>query len=188
MDPSELASTLANEGGFSISAAGRSAHSGTMVSRAGTEEARAGIANPTQIADYQSRHAQEFQRRGRYFGAWVENKPGNPNLRPGSPVARRETVFDVSQRIPSGHADAANLQAHIHGQRAVFDVDRGDVKETTPVLPMDYSHMDLETIHSPQIRNASQIFGESSRRGNAQQMMQPELPFSAGARRRLGMF
>ena len=157
--PDDLAEALANEGGFSLSPAGRWAHSGTMVSRAGTEQVHAGIATPSQIADYQTKHAAEFNRRGHYMGAWVESVPGNPNLRPGSPVPRKQTVLDVSQRFPAGHSDAANLQAHIHAQRAVFDVNKGDVSNTVPVLPMDYSHMDIEQVHYPKIRPMGSVVG-----------------------------
>lgn len=187
-DPADLAETLANEGGFSLSPAGRWARSGTMVSRAGTETVHAGIASPSQISDYQTSHAAEFSRRGHYMGAWVESVAGNPNLRPGSPVPRKQTVLDVSQRFPADHADAANLQAHIHGQRAVFDVNKGDVTDTKPVLPMDYSHMDIEQVHYPKMRPMGSLVGEIGRRKAAPQSQDVELPFTAMARRRVGMY
>jgi hypothetical protein len=50
----------------------------------------------------------------------------------------------------------------------MFDVNKGAVANTTPVLPMDYSHMDIEDIHSPQIRALPGITGELARRRSAQ--------------------
>lgn len=176
--PEELHEKLVSEGGFSVSPAGNWAHSGTMVSRAGTEVAHAGIAHPSQIADYQNKHADLLSKPGYYFGAWVEPKAGNPNLRPGSPVPRKETVLDISQRFPAGHADAANLQGAIHSQRAVFNVNSGEVKDITPVLPMDYSHMDIEQIHSPRLRGPHEYMGERLRRQQRPEIQQLVMPYA----------
>ncbi len=161
MRPEDLAEQLANEGGFSISAAGRPAHSGVMVSRSGAEETISGVASAGQIADYQQRHAAEFGRRGYYHGAWLEDTEGGG----------KQTVQDVSQRFPN--QISAQLQGAIHNQRALYDVGKGTYPEVDPILPFpDIGRFDIEEVHVPHIRHRSELSGVNRQAP----MEQPELP------------
>jgi hypothetical protein len=150
-----------------------------MVSRAGSEEIVPGIANADHVASYVSRHTRDVARRGYYLGAWAED----------TPEGGKQTVFDISQRMPKV---SANLQGAIHNQRAVFDVNAGDVREVQPVLPYsDINRFDVEEIHAPKIRHRTEVFGEIERRrrqASSSGGAEPTpLPFTANARRRIGM-
>jgi hypothetical protein len=180
-DPMELAQRLSTEGGFSISDAGRPARSGVMVARRGSEETVPGLATASDIEGYQRRHAADVGRRGYYMGAWVEGDE-----------PKRQTVFDISQRFPREHREAAMLQGAVHGQRMLFDVDRGDVtpsahvpgenveqtgQQILPFSRRDIDAMDIKDVRYPQRRTTSQVLNQRDQLEAAarERVMMPKL-------------
>lgn len=155
MSGEELHAMLRDSGGFSVSSAGRSPHSGQMMARSGTERIHPGIASPERLESYLADHHQHLNRRGYYVGGWVET----------TPEGHKQTVLDVSQRFPAGHDEAVNLQGVIHDQRAYYDVGTGEaIPVNRDVLPMDYSGLDIKDVHYPARRAMSQVVGEIARR------------------------
>lgn len=190
LDYNALAKEVADNEGFSVNARGRAPSGGFMVSRAGSEKVVPGKAAAGDIEEYATApETQSFLAAGRrsraHVGAWLEDA-GTPH---------EQTVLDLSQNFPT--KQSADLQAAIHGQRAIFDVSAdwdspdkfpepsirggmsdaelserglagtGERRQTLPWSADDFDRLDVKEFPSAQRNRRTNITGELDRRRRA---------------------
>lgn len=158
MDYTKLVESLRNEGGFSVSMAGKSPRRGVMVSRTGSESTFDGVPSERDLEGYVRQHARALADPGRYLGGWVDDG---------------KTYVDISDRWPEG-TEAADNALNANQQLAGYDVGAGEAYDTPPQLfgPLPSDKGPNASPDRTQYRRRDQILTEGRARSQWRKMQQ----------------